>query len=195
MKTTFNNSRRRCGAFTLTEMMVAVAIFSLVVGGILTAHMWGLRISLFDQRKLMATDWSRRTFGQITEQVQECNSVQVGSISNGVFQGLLDGEAQQGSALLIYPTTNTTSYIVYFVNGTNQLLCSVATPSTNSTVILADSVTNCLFSAQDFSGNVLSNSLNNRVINVSLGFYQPTNYLVSEDSYQLEMSATRRALQ
>ncbi|HTB85242.1 MAG TPA: hypothetical protein VK742_16470, partial [Candidatus Sulfotelmatobacter sp.] len=176
-----------------TEMMVAVTILLLVVGGILTAHMWGLRMSLFDQRKLTATDWSRRTFGQITEQVQECNSVLVGNITNGVFQGLLDGEAQQGSALLIYPTTDTNAFITYFVNGTDQTLR--CTDTNGSTVILADSVTNGLFTAQDFSGNVLTNSLNNRVINISLGFYQPESYQVTADSYQLEMSVTRRALQ
>jgi len=193
MKTALNNSGLRCRAFTLTEMMVAVTILLLVVGGILSAHMWGLRISLFDQRKLVATDWARRTFGQITEQVQECNSVQVGSITNGVFQGLLDGEPQQGSALLIYPTANTNTFIMYFVNGADQTLR--CTDTNGTTVILADSVTNGLFTAQDFSGNVLSSSLNNRVINISLGFYQPESYQVDADSYQLNTSVTRRALQ
>jgi prepilin-type N-terminal cleavage/methylation domain-containing protein len=193
MKTAFKNSGRHCKAFTLTEMMVAVTILLLVTGGVITAHMWGLRISIFDQRKLVATDWARRTFGQITQQVQECNAVQVGSITNGAFQGLLDGEPQQGSALLIYPTTNTTSFIVYFVNPADQTLR--CTDTTGATVILADSVTNGLFTAQDFSGNVLTNSMNNRVINISLGFYQPASYQVSADSYQLAMSVTRRALQ
>ena len=165
-----------------------------MVGGILTAHMWGLRMFQFDQRKLNATDWSRRTFGKITEEIHECTSVQIGSITNGTFQGLLDGEVQQGSAVLIYPTTNTTSFIVYFLNAADQTLRRMDTNGT--TVILADSVTNnVIFTAQDFSGNVLTNNANNRVIHLTLGFYQPESFQVDPDSYKLETSVTRRALQ
>jgi prepilin-type N-terminal cleavage/methylation domain-containing protein len=197
MKLPANISRRQRAGFTLAEMMIAVTIFLFVVAGILAAHLWGLSMFQFDQRKLNATDWSRRTFGKLTEEIHECSSVQVGNITNGAFQGLIDGEAQQGSALLIYPTSDTTSFIVYFVNTADQTLRrAVSTFSTNTAAILADSVTNGqAFTAQDFSGNVLSNSVNNRVIHVSLDFYQPAIFHVSPDAYQLETSVTRRALQ
>ena len=51
------------------------------------------------------------------------------------------------------------------------------------------------FTAQDFSGNVLTNNQNNRVIHLTLEFYQPARFLLGADYYKLETSMTRRALQ
>jgi hypothetical protein len=110
---------------------------------------------------------------------------------------LLDGETQQGNSLFIYPTTNTANYIVYFVNSSDETFRqTVAAPSGTNTVILADSVTNTIaFTAQDFSGNVLTNSQNNRVIHLTLEFYQPARFMVGADYYKIETSMTRRTLQ
>ena len=72
----------------------------------------------------------------------------------------------------------------------------MATPGGTNTVILADSVTNTMvFTAQDFSGNVLTNNQNNRVIHLTLEFYQPARFMLGADYYKLETSMTRRALQ
>jgi hypothetical protein len=123
--------------------------------------------------------------------------VQVGNLTNGTFAGLLDGETQRGSGLLIYPTTNVANFTIYFVNAADQTFRrTIGLPSGTNTVILADSITNTLaFSAQDFSGNVLTNAANNRVIHVLLEFYQPERFLLDSDYYKLETSVTRRALQ
>jgi hypothetical protein len=122
--------------------------------------------------------------------------VWVGNIStNGVFETLLDGETQQGAGLLIYPTTNTTNYIIYFVNPSDQTFRRT-TDQTGTAEILAGSVTNTLvFAAQDFSGNVLTNNQNNRVIHLTLEFHQPARFMLGADYYKLETSMTRRALQ
>jgi hypothetical protein len=116
--------------------------------------------------------------------------------TNGNFTGLLDGETQQGNALQIYPTTNTDNFTIYFVNLSDQTFRQTqATSSGTNTLILADSVTNTLaFSAQDLSGNVLTNSQNNRLIHLTLEFYQPELFLTEPDAYKLETSVTRRAL-
>ena len=66
---------------------------------------------------------------------------------------------------------------------------------TTSTNILAESVTNTIiFSAQDFSGQVLTNKWDNQVIHLTLEFYQPEHFMVGPDYYKLETSVTRRAL-
>ena len=110
-------------------------------------------------------------------------------------QTLLDGETQQGTGLLIYPTTNTTNFIIYFVNPADQTFRRT-TGQPGTAEILADSVTNTLvFAAQDFSGNVLTNNDNNRVIHLTLEFYQPARFMVGADYYKMETSMTRRALQ
>ncbi|MGA9450312.1 MAG: prepilin-type N-terminal cleavage/methylation domain-containing protein [Verrucomicrobiia bacterium] len=182
--------------FTLPEILIATMVFLLMVAGIIAANLFGLQMFQITTTKLNVTTWSRETVEAITTEVQGCNSVWVGNITtNGVFQTLLDGETQQGTGLLIYPTTNTTNYIIYFLNPSDQTFRRT-TSQPGTAEVLADSVTNTLvFAAQDFSGNVLTNNENNRVIHLTLEFYQPALFTVGADYYKLETSVTRRALQ
>jgi prepilin-type N-terminal cleavage/methylation domain-containing protein len=184
--------------FTLPEILIATTVFLLMVGGIIAANLLGLRMFQITQTKLNAITWSRQTIEEILGEVRACSSVEVGNITtNSVFEGLLDGETQQGNSLFIYPTTNTANYIVYFISSSDETFRqTVAAPSGTNTVILADSVTNTIaFTAQDFSGNVLTNSQNNRVIHLTLEFYQPARFMVGADYYKIETSMTRRTLQ
>ena len=184
--------------FTLPEILIATTVFLLMVGGIIAANLFGLQMFQITQTKLNVTTWSRETIEQIAGEIHTCNTVWVGNVTtNGIFEGLLNGETQQGSGLLIYPTTSTTNYIVYFVNSSDETFRQiVAAPSGTNTVILADSVTNAMiFAAQDLSGNVLTNNLNNRVIHLTLEFYQPARFMLGADYYKMETSVTRRALQ
>ncbi len=184
--------------FTLPEILIAMTVFLFVIGGIIAANLFGLRMFQVTATKLNVTTWSRETVEQITAEVHACDALWVGNLTtNSVFEGLLDGEKQQGTALFIYPTTNTNNYIIYFVNLSDETFRqTVATPGGTNTIILADSVTNTIaFSAQDYSGNVLTNKDNNRVIHLTLEFYQPERFMVGADYYKLETSMTRRALQ
>ena len=195
MKLHFSFSVSSRKGFTLPEILIAMAVFGLVITGILSAHVFGLRMLQVNQTKLTATEWSRKNFGKITGEVHSCNSVQVGIITNGSFAALLDGEAQQGDGLLIYPTAATNHFIVYFLNHTDQTLRRT-TEQPGSAVILADGVTNSIaFTAQDLSGNVLTNNQNNRVIHLTFEFFKPELFMQSADYYKLETSVTRRALQ
>jgi hypothetical protein len=180
---------------TLPEVLIAMTVFLFVIGGIIAANLFGLRMFQITETKLNVTRWSRETIEKITGEVHACNDVQVGNITNGVFEGLLDGETQQGTSLLIYPAANTNNYIMYFVNTSDQTFRRT-TDQTGAAEILADSVTNTLpFSAQDFSGNILTNSQNNQVIHLTLEFYQPEYYTVGADYYKLETSVKQRVVQ
>jgi prepilin-type N-terminal cleavage/methylation domain-containing protein len=103
--------------FTLPEILIAMTVFLFVIGGIIAANLFGLRMFQITETKLNVTQWSRQTTDKMATEVHACKSVWVGNINvtNGEFEGLLDGETQQGTSLLIYPTTNTTNYILYFV--------------------------------------------------------------------------------
>ena len=184
--------------FTLPEILIALTVFMFVLAGIVAANLFGLRMFQVNEAKLNATEWSRNTFGKITDEIHTCNTVTVGNMTtNGDFEGLLPGEVQQGTAIEIQPTTNTASLIYYFVNSLDGTFRqTVSAPSGTNTIILADSVTNTIiFTAQDFSGQVLTNSQNNQVIHLTLEFYQPEHYMVGPDYYKLETSVTRRAVQ
>lgn len=193
---TLSSARR--GGFTLPEILIALTVFLLLLAGVLSANVFGLRMFQVNATKLNATEWARNNFGKITEEVRASKSVVIlNGDTNGAFAGLLDGELQQGSGLQIFPTENTNFYTLYFVNSSDATFRRrVATATGTNTVTLADSITNTIaFSAQDFSGKLLMTAANNRVIHVLLEFYQPERFLLDADYYKLETSVTRRALQ
>ncbi|HEV2694041.1 MAG TPA: prepilin-type N-terminal cleavage/methylation domain-containing protein [Verrucomicrobiae bacterium] len=196
MKPAAHISRRSSRAFTLPEMMIAITIFLIVIVGILSAHIFGLRMMQMNSNKLKTTEWSRKTFGRMADEVRSSYAAAVGNLdtTNSSFEGLLDGEPQQGTALLITPTTDTNSYILYFLNTVGQTFTRM-TDQPGSAVTLAYSITNVIaFTAQDFSGNVLSNQAtsNNPVIHMLLQFSEPESFLQESHQYKLETSMTRR---
>jgi prepilin-type N-terminal cleavage/methylation domain-containing protein len=180
--------------FTLPEILIAMAVFLLVVGAIISANLFGLRMFQMTNTKLIVTQWSRQTIGKITGEVRACNNVQVGNYTTkSGFVWFLGGETRQGNSLLIYPTADTNNYILYFVNLPDQTFWRTDHPG--NTVKLADSVTNTLpFSAQDFSGTVLTNNNNNSVIHLTLEFYQPASFMLDADYYKLETSMKQRVV-
>ena len=198
MKLKIPSSGSSRSGFTLPEILIAMTIFLLVVAGIIAANLFGLRMFQVNNTKLTATQWSRDTFGKMTDEIHACSSMDIlNSDTNGNLTGLLDGDVQQGNGIQIFPTTNTDTFIMYFVNLSDATFRQrIGKPSGTNTVSLADSVTNTIaFSAQDFSGNVLTHNLNNRVIHVTLDFYKPERFMLDSDFYKLETSVTRRALQ
>jgi len=191
------HSRRLARAFTLVEIIIALTVFLFVIAGVLFAHIYGLKMFQMTNTKLLVTQWTRETVENLADQIHACTSVTIGNMdTNGNFTGLLNGETQVGNGLQIYfySTGETNTYFVNLADQTFRL--NVGTSNSSSTVILANSVTNVLpFSGQDFSGNILTNSQNNQVTHVTLEFYHPASYLVSEDYYKLETSAKQRLVQ
>ena len=174
--------------------MVSMAIFVILVSGMVSTNLFGLRMFQVEQTKLNASDEARNIVGKLVDEVRSCDTFQIGTVStNGTFTGLIPGVPQIGSALIVYPTTNTTNFIVYYVNTTDQRFRR-ATSVRNSTRVLAQSVTNSasLFQAQDYLGNVVSNNQANTALHLKLEFYQAARFGVPPDYYKLETSATRR---
>jgi prepilin-type N-terminal cleavage/methylation domain-containing protein len=182
-------------AFTLPELMVSVTVFSLLVSGIIAANIYGLKMFQITETKLNATGYARKAIGKFADEIRASKSTWVGSVSNGVFVACTDGEVQTGSGLLIYPTTNTAVFTIYFVDPSDQSFRrTTSTPAV--TTVLARSVTNAVtFQAQDYQGNVLTNNQDNRVIHLTLEFSQPGRWGRLADYYKLETSVTRRALE
>jgi hypothetical protein len=131
----------------------------------------------------------------MADEIRACKTTWVGTVSNGVFAARLDGEVQAGTGLLIYPTTNNASFIIYFLNPSDQSFRRT-TSIPVATTILAQRITNSVvFVAEDYLGNVLTNNQNNRLIHLTLECYQPPRQGVLADYSKLETSVTRRALE
>jgi|SRR6185312_12918731 len=196
------NVSRAFRGFTLTEMMITMAIFGLVVTGILSLHIFGLKLNRMVDVKLQATEDSRRALGKLVTDIHSAGVVKVGTGDASTFTEAAFNTAQRGNAIQIYPIkTNTTHFIRYYLDTSdNQLMrldSAAGTPA-----FVSGWVTNTqVFSSEDFSGNVLSNSLNNRVIGIDLEFYKLDNPSIQfghgsyYDFYRLQTRVTRRALE
>jgi len=115
---------------------------------------------------------------------------------------------QQGNALIVYPTTNTALYTIYYLDTsttTNRLMqFNVSNSITTYTNTLAKYLTNqIVFDARDFQNNIATNlqSLDNRLlIEVTMQFSQ-WEYPIATvgggvnayDYYQLRTRVFRRA--
>ena len=193
------STRRRAG-FTLVEMLITVVTVVMIVGAIMSAYIYGMKMLQFTKPKLGASDEARQAISLLTDEIRSSRVVKIGSGSVSSFTEVSPFTAQLGSALQLYPSTNYNQFIRYFWDSTDQKL-KRTTNGMTSTYVVANSVSNELvFRAEDHLGNLLSNNFNNRVIAMDLRFYQiqypitpvgPGNYY---DFYQLRCKFTRRTL-
>jgi Tfp pilus assembly protein PilW len=210
-----NRARRRnVRGFTLAEMVIAVGVFLFIFTGVMVGvQIFGLRIYTLAATKLVATAGGRQALNQIRDQIRGCKMVYVGNCSSPSYSSFaLIGttNAQQGNALIIYPTTNTTWYSIYYLDTsttTSRLTqFNVSNSVTTYTKTLAKYVTNqIVFDARDWQNRIVSNEacLDNRLlIEVTMQFSQweypiakvgPTNGWNAYDYYQLRTRVLRRA--
>ena len=194
-----NSSSRRKGlptaGFTLPEALIATALFAMLVLGIVSVNLFGLRWYQLGQNKMVITDAARESVGRMSSEIRNCNSVFVGIVTNGTFLAHVDGEQQIGNGLMIYPTTNRNNYVLYYMD-TNQNLNRFATDIATN-VLIASSITNTnIFQVQDYLGNVQTNNQNNRVIYCSLKFYMSPLRVAQSPSpvnYQLQTAVAPRS--
>lgn len=187
-------------AFTITEMMVTAALGLMVIGGTLTLQLVGARMFQFTQTKLGGNDDARSAIAKLVQDVRTAKLVKLGQGDLNGFTPVGVNSVQQGNAIEIYPTGDTNNFIRYFRHTDDRLRRT--TNNATAAVVLANFVTNNLvFTSEDFQGNVLTNNENNRVIGLTLQFYQiqypvvriGTNQLY--DFYQVRTKITRRTLE
>lgn len=200
MKIARHRAKSPEAAFTLTEMMVTGAIVMMLFAGVITGHLAGVRMFQLTKAKLGGTDDARTAITRLIDEIRTAKLVKLGTGSANSFTACGVNAAQQGNAIEIYPTTATNNYVRYFLAGDNTL-CRMPSGS-NVTQVLAHYITNqTIFTSESFNGTVLTNNENNRVIGLTLQFYQ-IQYPVIRigqghlyDFYQLRTKITRRTLE
>ncbi len=180
---------------------MCVAILMVVLAGILTAHLFGLKLFQITQAKLGANQEARQALNKLMEEIRTGKLVKVGSGSLASFLEVSPNSQQKGSAIQIYTTTDTNKFIRYFWDSSDKRLKRTTNGAT-SVSIVANSITNQLiFTAEDFRGNIQTNNENNRVIGMTLQFYQIQYPIVLigkgqyYEYYQMATKITRRALE
>jgi type II secretory pathway pseudopilin PulG len=210
-----NRARRRnVRGFTLVEMVITVGVFLFIFTGVMVAvQLFGLRIYTLAATKLVATAGGRQALNQIRDQIREGKMVYVGNCSspiNSSFALIGTTNSQQGNALIIYPTTNTTWYSIYYLDTRTTTNCliqfNVSNSVTTYTKTLAKYVTNqIVFDMEDWQTHIVTNeqSLDNRLlVRVTMQFLQweypiakvgPAGGWNAYDYYQLRTRVFRRA--
>ncbi|MFM8468655.1 MAG: PilW family protein [Limisphaerales bacterium] len=188
-------------AFTLVEMMISMALMTMVLGGVIYSHVMGGRLMQLTTAKLGANDSARKAFGKLQDEIRAAKTIKVGDGSATTFVAATNGSALQGRSLQNYPRTNTGWWIRYF-SDTNASELRRVTSSNSTPQLIASYVTNAiLFSKEDYLGSTLTTDTGNCAINVRLQFYQ-LSYPMTKigtnnffDYYQLQTRITRRALE
>src|ERR1700722_12868420 len=203
---------KNISAFTLVEMMMSVWIYLFIFIGVMVAiQIFALRVYTLAATKLSATTGGRETLNQIRDTIREAKTLQVGNCTTAgasSFSAVSATSAAQGNALEIFPTTNSLSYTIFYLDTstpTNYLDEYTVTSTGTNLTQLASYITNTIiFDAEDFQGNVVTNNpKNNQVYRMTLQFYQweypiafvgTNNGLNEYDFYQLRTKVSRRAL-
>ncbi|HKS37125.1 MAG TPA: prepilin-type N-terminal cleavage/methylation domain-containing protein [Verrucomicrobiae bacterium] len=187
-------------AFTLTEIMVAMAIFALAIGGAIYAHLFGLRMHGITQSKLSSTQGAQSTLNRVKDEIRTAKIVEIGNGTATSFAEIALNLPQRGNAVQIYATTNTNTFVRYYLDDAKDELRRVQSGVAAPTVVAAYITNQVPFQAEDYRGTVLTNNQNNRVIKMTLEFYQLQHPTVKigpgslYDYYRLQTRITRRAL-
>ena len=188
-------------AFTLPEFTVTMAVVLLVMTAVLSCHLFGMRLFEISKAKLGASGEARAAISKLISEVRSAKLLRIGDGSLTNFQEVPVDTLQSGSAIQIYPTTETNNFVRYYWDSLQRKLKRTTNGATFVSVV-ANSISNQLvFTAEDYRGTVLTNNENNRVIGLTLQFYQlqfPTVEIGPGglyDFYQLRTKITRRTLE
>jgi hypothetical protein len=184
--------------------MTALGIFGLLIAGLITTQLMGLRMDQLARSKMGASEDARRAMGRLVIEIRSAGIVRIGNGDLSSFTDAGVNQLQQGDAIQIYPSkADTNRFVRYFYDAESGLLQRTEDGET-AAVVVARSVRNegqPLFTSEDFAGNVLSNNFNNRVIGMHMEFYQLQQPTVPigpgsiYDFYQFRTKITRRSLE
>lgn len=162
-----------CRAFSFAEMLVASAVFLLVVAAVLVGNSFGLRMMELCRPKLAAAGEIRRTVHLLHSEIGSAKIVRIGNGDGFTFTRAGFGELRQGNAIQIYPDQGTNLFIRYFLDPGDRNLKRMTNGAGSASVVASAISSNTpVFTAEDFAGRPLTNDQNNMAIRVRLQYQQ-----------------------
>jgi prepilin-type N-terminal cleavage/methylation domain-containing protein len=194
------NPIRNQRGFTLPEVLTAMTIFLMLVTATVSSQIFGLRMYRISEAKLLSTGDARNAVNHVQDEIRSATLLYVGNGDSISFSLISSNAPRVGNALKICPTSDTNTFVWYYVDPTNN--CLMRRPSGyNSPEVISENVTNRVaFQAEDFQGNIVTNNQNHRIIRFNLEFskleYSSAAGGSSRvcDSFRLQSRMTRRAL-
>jgi prepilin-type N-terminal cleavage/methylation domain-containing protein len=166
------SSWRGQAAFTLIEVLTVAGIFAMLLAAAVTLQLFGLRLYRISETKLTATDSSRRVLNRIRGEVRSGKLLFVGNGDSKSFSLIADSQPHVGNALKICPTADSNNFVYYYLDSPTSCLNRMTSSNTAVEVVSRFITNRMVFQAEDFQGNVVTNYFNNRVIRMTLEYYQ-----------------------
>jgi hypothetical protein len=180
--------------------MISMALFGLVLSGLIGGHIYGLRMLQIVNPKLQASDEARAAVGRMVSDIRAARVIRIGTGTRTSFSEFAPEIPQQGNSILVFPSLDTNNYVRYFLDPLDNKL-KRTTNNTTAVQVMANSVSNLMvFTSENHAGQILTNNHDNRVIGVKLEFYQieyPRTTIGAGgyyDYYQLHTKITRRSM-
>jgi type II secretory pathway pseudopilin PulG len=192
---------RRPHGYSIVEFLLTTMIILIVMSAVLSTNLFGLQLFELTKAKLGASDDARTAISRMIEEIRGAKLLRIGDGDLASFNEVDLNTPQRGSAIQVYPTTDTNAFVRYYWDTDDHQL-KRTTNGSSYVSIVANYITNSsVFTAEDYAGNVLTNNENNRVIGLTMVFYQLLypSATIGEgglfDYYQLRTKITRRTLE
>jgi len=191
----------RQAGFTLTELMVSMTIFSLVIAGMIAGHVFGLKVFQLTRSNLGAADSGRVLSMRLGTDVRSAEYIKIGRGDRKSFQELSPGDIQEGNAIQIYYSFDTNDFSRYYIDAENGNLMSVSADGSELKLMAEGLLNQNVFHAEDATGRTLSNRQNSFVLGLILQFNKvpgsdtPVGKGKYYDSFQWQMKVATRARQ
>ena len=145
---------RRQRALTLVEMMISMSIFGMVILGFIVLQIFGMRQNQLVESKLGANDQARKLLEKMGMEIRSAKRWEVGNVSGSTFTEVPDGQAQRGTGLRIFSSSDTNTYIQYFFNTNTRTLHRLQSGVAGTRLVAQQLTNNMTFQAEDYRGAV-----------------------------------------
>ena len=157
-------------AFTLTELLITSALALIVGTMLLSALFFANRMWQITQAKIHSADKTRQVIRLLGTHVHSARILRVGTGNFSSFAEAALDTPQQGNSLQIHSTTDTNSFIRYYLDSADKKLKFMTNGSAAPVAVAKEVLNGVVFRMEDFQGNTLTSKQNNCVIGLTLDF-------------------------
>jgi|GEM_PF-1475646 len=166
-----NDRWNRTAAFTLAEVMVSTAVFTLVMGSMLTLYVFSSK-SISGTTVQLQLNTQAQVVNLMVNEIKSSRLTRVMTYDGTNFTNIAMGQAQKGNALSLsvpngaFGTTNMLP-VYYWVNSNGYLYRSSG-PTVNRKLWMTCITNTVVFSLQDYKQKIASNLLGKSYIDINL---------------------------
>ncbi len=159
--------RRAQQGFTLMEALTASAVFTLVMGTVLSLYVFAARVSSgVSQQFLFGAQ--ARILNFMAGEVKAAQQVTVENYNGTNFTTITYGQPQQGNALALVVTNGSSTMNVYYWLSSTGTFFRAAKSTTNCELRLSNITNTVPFAMMTYQGAVASNTTQRLLVGVTL---------------------------